>query len=262
VSLIYLITALPALKKEDTSKIDKVKFFSMAYNCLDKNALNDINLLLLRERIDYFINLVSTLMANNPSFDKNKLSKILRKKGLSHFTKLGNDFFPSWIYSPLTPNQMIHFWYKEVFRRASSSFLRNWIKFSLSLDESITGLLSKKSSLTKEDFLFQMSGTFSSTSMIMKKNYNKEYFGLKNRFIWIDSLVKALSNESSEVLEKGINQIRLKKIDELKPMDCFNMDFLIAYYYELSISLREVSFNKKSGEEVLNRILTSSLEAI
>lgn len=261
-SLIYLITALPALKKEDVPKIDKVKFFSMTYDCLDKRALNDINLLLLRERIDYFINLTSTLMANNPSYNKNELSELLKKKGLSHFTKLGNDFFPDWIYSPLAPNQMIHLWYKEVFRRASSSFLRNWIKFSLSLDESITGLLSKKSSLSKEDFLFQMLDTFSPISAAMCKNYNKELLGLKNKFNWMGSLVKALSNESSEALEKEINQIRLKKINELKPMDCFSMDFLIAYYYELSISLREASFNKKSGEEVLNRILTSSLEAI
>jgi hypothetical protein len=262
VSLIYLVTALPALKKEDVPKIDKVKFFSMAYNYLDKKELNDINLLLLKERVDYFINLMSTSMANNPSCDINKLSGLLKSKGSLHFTKLGDDFFPDWIYSALTPNQMIHLWYKEVFTKASSSFLRNWAGFSLSLDESITGLLSKKSSLSKEEFLFQMLDTFSPTSLIMRKNYNKEFLGLKNRFDWMTSLIKALSNESSEVLEKEINQIRLNKIDELKPMDCFSMDFLMAYYYELSISLREASFNKKSGEEVLNRILTSSLEAI
>lgn len=143
-SLIYLITALPALNKKEIPKIDKAKFFSMAYDCLDKDNLNDINLLLLRERIDYFIGLMSNLLANNPSFDKNKVVELFHKKRLLHFTKLGDGFFPSWSYSPLTPNQMIYLWYKEVFSKARSSFLKEWIKFSLNLDEAITGLLSKK----------------------------------------------------------------------------------------------------------------------
>ena len=261
-SLIYLITALPLLSEKKKITIDKETFFSMAYNSLGKHDLNDINLLLLKERIDFFVRITARLLAENPCLSKNKIIKVFHQKKMLHFTKLGNEVFPSWSYKALSPNQMICFWYKEVFIKAKSLFLKKWIQFSLNLKESIVGLLSKQSSLTKEMFFTQMLYSFDSTSVIMKNKYDDSYLGLKNRFYWIDSLIKAISNDSSELLEKDINIICLKKLNELKPINCFNIDFLMAYYFELDIKLRERSFNKENGEKILNKILISSLEAI
>jgi len=262
VSLIYLIISLPILKRKELLRISKEQFFLRAYQSLGKSELNDLNLLLLKERIDFFINLQAEAVAKNPLLKKGEIRSIYRKSEVKHFTQIGCNIFPKWIYEPVSPNLMLRLWYKEVFSKANSHFFKEWARFSLNLEDIIVGLISKKSKLSRDDFLLQMDGSFSSVSALMKKRYNHDaYLGLKTKFDYSTLLLDILSISSAESLEKKINDIRIQAINKIKPMDYFSLDFLVAYYFELSIYTREASFDINCGRKILDKILTSTTEA-
>jgi hypothetical protein len=261
VSLIYLVTSLPILNRNNLQKINKKQFFLRAYQCLDKSEQNDLNLLLLKERVDFFINLHAEAVGRNPFLKTNEIVNIYRRNAKRHFTNIGDVYFPKWVYEPLAPNEMLRLWYSEVFNNSMSSFFINWAKFSL-LEEAIVGFIAKESKLDKNAFCDQIKGSSSIISDIMIKNYNNDmHLGLKTRYNWSKNLLDIISISSAELLEKKINDIRIQNIKKMRPMNYFSFDFLVAYYFELSIYVREASFNIDCGRKILDKILTSTTEA-
>jgi len=226
--LIYLITSLPKLYIGEKPKISKEQLIKRVYECLPKNSLSDFNLLV---QIDKEI-------------EKSRLQSSTSPMG-------GKDI------SERMDNSSMRELFVKIYEKTQSNFLKLWVKYSLNIDDVLVGLLCKRYKLSKQDALKKFSNKFDSTYKIIIKNYESSNLGLSNRFSWFNKLNELIQLNDLENTEKSIDLIKLQIIDYIKPYELFHMDMLLAYYLELSILERQLSFNATSGEKMLRKMLDS-----
>ena len=75
------------------------------------------------------------------------------------------------------------------------------------------------------------------------------------RFSWYSKVKKYLYNSDFLFVEKELNNIKLKEIDNIAISDIFSIDTIIAYYFKLRIIERENSFVYENGNKILDQIL-------
>jgi len=218
--LIYLITSLPKLYVGRVPKISKKKFINRVYDCLTPYEFCDLNLIL---NFDKIIEYYSTKQK------KNNISNL----------------------SFIQKNLIL------IIKNTRSKFLYTWARYSLNLEEALTGIICKSNNLSHKDAQMVFQETQSEVSKTILKNYNTHDLGLSKRYKWFNELINATKSIPLANVEKSIDFIRLKLIDSLKTLDVFNIDYLLAYYLELSILERHTKFNLALGQKKLEKILES-----
>ena len=258
-SLVYLITSLPRLKRDKKSPISRRHFIEQVKKNLNSKEFLDFNLILLFEDIEKIICIKNDALIYNDNLSSkliyNKLKKYKHKLhiNLSEFNDL---------YLKEPSHVLLRKWYQTVYAEANSLFFKEWISFSLNLDEVISAILAKQDNLSKNDFIYQMKGRFDSCSQQMMLNYDDSNLGISKRFAWYEQIKKILFSENFLKAEKELNSLKLKEINKLLGTDVFSIDIIIAYYFHLRIIEREANFSYEKGNKILKLILHDYLEEL
>jgi len=219
--LIYLITSLPKLYIGKTPKITKSKFIKHVYLHIPQNMLFDFNMLIDMDK-------------QKKVYDK-QITLELKNKYISYARIL----------------------LLNILKKTKNIFLKNWISFSIKLQEIITGLLCKKNQLKKNEARRHFENHFDPISKYILNHYNSIDLSLSKRFLWFSKLFKIIKNNDLEKIEITIDSIKLHMINYLKHHSIFHVDTLLTYYLELSILERQANFDNSQGNIKIQKILDS-----
>lgn len=218
--LVYLIASLPKLYIGKHPTISKEQFIHRVYQCFSTEQLFDFSLLI---KMDKHLNFYK----NNLKMNTSQSQSFLRK---------------SLMY---------------IMKNSNSTFLYTWAKCSMSIEEAIVGLTCKKEILSHSNAIKHFSDPLNPTSRTILKYYNLHDLGLSKRFSWFETIKSVIELNDLEQIEKTIDLIRFQLIDSIKTNEIFHMDFILAYYLELSILERQMSLNRSFGKKILQNILDS-----
>lgn len=260
-SLVYLITALPALKRGEHPALSRSLFLEKVTNILDLDLSlsHDFNLVLLLEEVNETIKTQANAIASEPEISKEGLKAALRAHRQTPKFDLCDHL---WALCPMPYHALRRKWYQSVYDEAKSRFFKSWVSFSLNLDEVVAAILAKHNEVKSDDYLSQLEGRFDSSSLVIRNHYDEPGLGVDQRFSWFDEVKKALSSQDFMELEMSLNTIRLKEIDALLGPDLFSLDQVIAYYFKLTIIERESRFSFAHGKKILDSILNFETEEL
>lgn len=261
-SLIYTVTKLPKLRRNEAPLIKVPEFIKLASGCLSGVSRRDFDDLVLLEDIELTIKRVSGARLADPAISSIGMHEKITKSRPESATGASIERLPHYALEPIAQHLAMRKWYENLNKKTNSCFLKNWARLSLNLEEALCGLTCKAMNVSKESFLKQLDGNFDSTAKTIAKNYNQQDLGLSNRHSWFNEVKNLIFDKNFKKSEIALNSIKWDLIAALESIEVFSADALFAYYLKLKIIEREACFDYNSGEKILNDILNLQLEEI
>ncbi|MBN2212638.1 MAG: DUF2764 family protein [Bacteroidales bacterium] len=266
-----LIAGLPELLF-DASKLSfaLLEFKSYLKEELSKEDFNIIashfwkydnqNLLLLLEKKKGELNPAGNLGKE----DFEVIFSLVRDDALSGFEKQIPSYFEQFIYayrneSPLNSiksweNQITDLYYAYV-TDLQNDFVKEWYKFEMDLNNILTASHCKRFQIDIEPELI---GRSELTDKLVKSSARD--FGIGNEFPKIEQILRAIDETDLLEKEKRIDLIKWEFLDERSFFYYFTVERIFSYLLKLEMTSRWIGLDKKTGEELFNRLL-KDLEA-
>ncbi len=257
-SLIYLVTSLPALTPGIEPPISSDDMATMARRHLEGPPREELELLLVLADLEETVRITSTALAEDPSLSQDDLLGLSRRRPDRCVEAPPLEALPLWVIEPQPEHRLLRRWLQETSRRARSPFLRNWSAQITNLRESVCGLLCKSQGLSQHDFETQMEGRFDSSSHVILSNYESPDLGIRNRFGWFDRLEGALRDPDLLAMEHELLRLRWELLERCHTEPTFSIDTVLVTWLQLRLLERESSWSKRRGEEVLDHLLDLS----
>lgn len=256
-SLVYLVTSLPKLKYASPPPFDTAAFFQKTENLLNDAQQKDIDLLKYLEVLEESSRIYSKMeIAGMTGSDQIRAALLAERNDT--VPEVSVEDFPAWLFEPNPKHILMRSWYEELYKGAKSQLLRLYGRYFLNMDEAFCGLLAKKQGVSSEGLLEVFEGSFDSTALRIRKNFDSEDLGLSNVFSWFKSAQAVFAIADPLKREETYCELSWKLIQELKPLEVFSIDYVIAFYFELRILMRLSAFSQAKGEKIFNSILENS----
>jgi hypothetical protein len=256
VSLVYLITGLPRLRRGESAPISRPEFVRRCRDILTGRDREEFELLVREESVEETVRL--TLKGELEGLnEQERLASILRDRT----DGVPADQLPSWLRRPGLLRQLLRRHYFEVTRQARTQFLLRWAHFRVDIGELVTALLCRSEGMSRDAFLVQMEGSFDASAPVIIRRWQDPDLGIGTRFPWVPRVIAAVQMEDLQAMSRELDNVMWAKIEELSTHDLFTIETLLAYYLQLRIVGREASWNAERGQQVLDRILSLSSQA-
>ncbi|HAN31737.1 MAG TPA: hypothetical protein DCQ06_09095 [Myxococcales bacterium] len=254
--LVYLITGLPRLRRDESAPMSRDVFVERCLDQLRDNSLAEMKRLIRIESVEETIRLSLNAQLAEPSVRVRDLQdKLLHERKCA----LDLEELPAWAREPMAQHQLLRRHYYELTRESKTPFLRKWAHFQVDLREIKTALLCRQIGMSRKEFLQQMQGSFDASSPLMIRNWDEPRLGLGNRFVWLSTVIEALSNDDMLAGETALIDVQWKHIDALPVPDLFSVETVMAYYLQLRLLERKDSWNREHGKSILDYILNIDL---
>lgn len=259
-SLIYLITSLPRLQRHGSPPVERAAFVARCRDHLHGVERAEFEHLVRVEAVEESVRL--HLQAKVRDWDPAvTMAHVLgaREDGRSF------EDMPDWLTEPSTQHEWLRRHYFELTLQAQTEFLRRWANFRIDIGEVVTALLCRAEGVSRDAFLVQMEGSFDASAPLIIARWEDPTLGLGQRFPWLPRVIAALGEDDLMAMTRALDGIVWDKIEELRPLETFSIETLLAYYLQLRILEREASWDATKGAAVLDAILaraaTPSTEA-
>ena len=258
--LVYFITGLPRLERRGPPPIDRATFIARARADLSAGHLSELERLLRIEEVEAGVRIQADALLANPSTTGDELSRLMYDREPA--TEGGQPVaeLPEWMHRPRPLRAQLRRFWHDTLDEARSDFLRAWSDYIVNLWEVITGLLSKRADLPRDDFIRQMSGSFDTTALHVIRNYDQADAGLRDRFPWVSDVIAALDDPDMQAGERAINDLQWQAIDRFADIEPFSIDTVLAYYLRLRILEREACWQQERGNAVLDAALAEAAD--
>jgi hypothetical protein len=131
-----------------------------------------------------------------------------------------------------------------------NEFIRNWYGFELDIENILTASVGKKYQIDIENELI---GDRELNEKLKKSSARD--FGLGNDFPRNDHIFKAVDEPNLLEREKRIDFVKWDVLDEWSFFYYFTIERIFVYLVQLDIIDRWIKLDKKTGEELFNRML-------
>ncbi len=255
-SLVYLITGLPPLRRDQPPPLARAEFVRRCRDLLDGPDRAELELLLRIEAVEETVRLDLEVRLRGGDAE-DALSAIITQR------RDGADVehLPEWLLRPALQHELMRRHYFELTRAARTDFLRDWANFRVDMGEVTTAALAKQQGLTGDAFLEQMLGSFDASAPVIIRHWEEADLGLGRRFHWLPTVLEALADDDLTAMSKTLHDVAWEKLDSMQPLELFSIETLLGTYLKLRILEREASWDAEAGADVLSRILKLPEEA-
>lgn len=148
--------------------------------------------------------------------------------------------------------------YFDYVGQVKNKFINNWFTFEQNITNILAGLNCRKFERDPEEELI---GDNFITEAI--KTSTAKDFGLEVDFEEIGTILSLAEKDNLLAREKGIDQFKWEKLNELTLFDYFSIEVVLAYTLKLKMIYRWMSLDEKTGKEMFDKLiqeLKSNLE--
>ncbi len=140
--------------------------------------------------------------------------------------------------------------YFEYVLQTKNNFLKEWFEFNQNLNNILIGHNCRKYNLEVEN---QLIGANDVTNAIL--NSNAKDFGLEGELPYIAEINLLADNENLLAREKGLDQLKWNKVEEITLFDYFTIEVVLAYTIKLDIAYRWLELDEETGRQMLKDII-------
>lgn len=140
--------------------------------------------------------------------------------------------------------------YYEYVLETKNTFLKQWFEFNQNLNNILIGHNCRKYKLEAEK---QLIGNNFVTSAIKKSNAKD--FGLEVDLSYVSDIISHAEKENLLAREKGLDQLKWDKVEEITLFDYFSIEVVLAYIIKLDIAYRWLELDEKTGRELFSKII-------
>lgn len=255
-SLVYLITGLPRLQRDAPPPLTRADLVARCRDQLDGADRDEFERLLQVESVEETVRLDLEARLLGLDADAAVASIVQdRRDGV------GRDELPEWLLRPEPQHVLMRRHYFELTQQAQTTFLRGWAHFRVDLGEVVTAALCRNEGASRDAFLEQMQGSFDATASLIIGHWEDPTLGLGQRFVWLPAVLTALLDDDLVAMSRLFDGIAWDKIEELRPIETFCVETLMATYLQLRILERQAQWDVERGTAVLDRMLALSTGA-
>ncbi len=153
-------------------------------------------------------------------------------------------------------NQITELYYNHL-SKIKNQFFKEWFQLELNITNIITAFNCKKFNIP---FDAELIGDNKITEHIKNNKSKSKDFGFDDTFddiSYIQDLLRILDNNNINLSDrkKNIDLLKWKYIDEKTTFKYFSIEIIISYVIKLSITEKWINLDKKSGEEMFNKLI-------
>jgi len=134
--------------------------------------------------------------------------------------------------------------------KTKNKFLKQWFEFSQNLNNILIGLNCRQYDIDPEK---QLVGDNEITRAIIKSNAKD--FGLGVDLPYVNEIITQTEKENLLSREKGLDQIKWDKVEEITLFDYFTIEVILAYTIKLDIAYRWLELDDEKGREMFRKII-------
>lgn len=134
--------------------------------------------------------------------------------------------------------------------KTKNKFLKQWFVFNQNLNNILIGLNCRQYKLDTEK---QLIGENDISTAIAKSNAKD--FGLSVDFPEVAEILMQAEKENLMAREKGLDQIKWDKVEEITLFDYFTIEVVLAYTIKLDIAYRWLELDEENGREMFRKII-------
>lgn len=157
--------------------------------------------------------------------------------------ELSKDITKSW------ENLLTEMYYDYVLK-TKNKFLKQWFEFNKNLNNILIGHNCRKYEMNAEN---QLLGDNFVANAILKSNAKD--FGLEVELPYVSDILALAENDNLMAREKGIDQLKWDKVEEITLFDYFTIDVVLAYTIKLDIAYRWLELDEATGREMFGKII-------
>jgi len=154
-------------------------------------------------------------------------------------------------------NLITELYYNHVLK-TKNKFLKQWFQFNQDLNNILAGLNCRQFDINPEN---QLIGKNEVVEAILSSNAKD--FGLSVDIPYAADIITQAEKENLFAREKGLDQLKWKKADEITLFDYFTIEVVLAYTVKLDIAYRWLELDEETGRQMFKKIvddLKSSFE--
>ncbi|MBU8892617.1 MAG: DUF2764 domain-containing protein [Bacteroidales bacterium] len=140
--------------------------------------------------------------------------------------------------------------YYEYVLQTKNKFLKQWFEFSRNLNNILIGQNCRNHNLDVEK---QLIGNNFVTQSIL--NSNAKDFGLDVELSYVSEIMTHTDNENLLAREKGLDQLRWDKVEEITLFDYFTIEVVLAYTIKLDMAYRWLELDEETGRQMFGKII-------
>jgi hypothetical protein len=140
--------------------------------------------------------------------------------------------------------------YFDYVLKTKNKFLKQWFKYNQNLNNILIGHNCRKYNLEAEKQL--IGDNFVSNAVL---NSNAKDFGLDVDLPYVSEIMALIDNENLLAREKGIDQLKWDKVEEITLFDYFTIEVVLTYTIKLDIAYRWLELDEETGREMFAKII-------
>src|SRR6056297_3276495 len=153
------------------------------------------------------------------------------------------DFDKSW------ENKLTEMYYNYVLE-SKNEFLKQWFEYNLNIKNILTGLNCRKYNVDIERQLIGNNWVADQ----MAKSSAKD-FGLSVDLPLAADVIALAEKDDFLAREKGLDQLRWDKVEEMTLFDYFSVEVVLAYIIKLDMAYRWLGLDEETGREMFRKII-------
>ena len=157
--------------------------------------------------------------------------------------ELSKDINKSW------ENLLTEMYYDYVLK-TKNKFLKQWFEFNQNLKNILIGHNCRKYDQEVEK---QLLGNNFVTDAILKSNAKD--FGLEVDLPYVSEILNYAEKDNLMAREKGLDQLKWDKVEEITLFDYFTIDVILAYIIKLDMAYRWLELDEETGREMFGKII-------
>lgn len=255
----YFIAGLPDLfLDENDPKISLEQFKSEAKESLTPDDLDLVKLLFLKYDNENLLNFIDEKYDNIDSLGNFSLSDFEKE-----FSEDRKGILPPYMYDFVDKMSeeeadidhasrediLTGMYYKYAISK-SNNFISKWFTFNLNIQNILTGLNCRKFNLDPDNYLI---GDNFITEAI-KKSSAKD-FGLEVEYPYVTDLMALFEKENLLMIEKGLDQLRWDKAEEMVLFSYFTIEVILTYVLKLQIVQRWTKLDEETGKKLFSKLI-------
>ena len=140
--------------------------------------------------------------------------------------------------------------YYEFVLKIDNKFLKQWFKYNQNLNNILIGYNRRKHNFNLENQL--IGDDFVTKSII---NSNAKDFGLEVDLSHVSEIISLAENNNLYAREKGLDQLKWDKVEEITLFDYFTIEVVLAYTIKLDIAYRWLELDEETGRQMFSKII-------
>lgn len=140
--------------------------------------------------------------------------------------------------------------YYDYVLKTKNRFLKEWFEFNRNVNNIVIGYNCRKHNINAEN---QLIGDNMVTQAILKSNAKD--FGLSVELPYITEVIALAEKDNFIAREKGLDQLRWEKLEDLTLFDYFTIEVILAYTIKLDIAYRWLELEEETGREMFRKII-------